>query len=60
MGDILHMCRQSVYKLISNERLEGFMTDTGRYLVPQRAIDNYIDSCYNNMASGYPDSKGGS
>ena len=47
VADNLKTTRQTVYKLIQCGQLNGFKSDTGKYLVFQESLDRYIDSCYN-------------
>ncbi len=47
-AQILHMCRQNVYKAIADGKLQGFKNDYGRYLIFKSSVEKYIDRCYNN------------
>ena len=45
-AEILHTTRQSVYKMINSQKIKGFKSDTGKYLVVKSSIANYTKQMY--------------
>ena len=48
---IVHMCRPKIYKLIDQQKIKGFKSDTGKYLIIRSSLADYIKSCYNEYVA---------
>ena len=47
VGELFHLCRQSVYKYIRNGSIPAFKNPVGKYLIPRKYIEDLINGCYN-------------
>lgn len=48
---LLKTCRQQIYKLINQDQLKGFKSDTNKYLIFRSSLERYVESCYNQYAT---------
>lgn len=51
VGDIFHLCRQSVYKYIRSGSIPAFKNPVGKYLIPRKFVDDLLNGCYNEGTS---------
>lgn len=47
VGDVLHLCRQTVYKHIKDGTIPAFKNPAGKYLIPRKYIEDQLGGCYN-------------
>ena len=46
----LRTSRQHLYRLIAEQSVKGFKSDSGKYLIYATSLDAYVETCYNQYA----------
>ena len=50
-GEVLHLCRQSVYKYIQDGTIPAFKNPAGKYMIPRKYVEDLMLGCYNSDAT---------
>ncbi len=51
VGEVFHLCRQTIYKYINAGTIPAFKNPAGKYMIPRKYLDDMVGTCYNTSTT---------